>query len=48
MFSRLNGLTLDDMSIEQMETELGRPMLAAHTLSEVARQLAGHTANAAA
>jgi len=48
MFSRLNGLTLDDMSIEQLETELGRPMLAAHTLSEVARQLATSGTSAAA
>jgi NifB/MoaA-like Fe-S oxidoreductase len=48
MFSRLNGLTLDDMSIEQLEAELGRPMLAAHNLSEVARQLAALGASAAA
>ncbi|CAA9556328.1 MAG: hypothetical protein AVDCRST_MAG88-1141, partial [uncultured Thermomicrobiales bacterium] len=40
MFSRLNGLTLDDLSIEQLEVELGRPMLAAHNLSEVAGELA--------
>jgi len=40
MFSRLNGLTLDDMSIETLEAEIGRPMLAAHNLSEVARELA--------
>jgi NifB/MoaA-like Fe-S oxidoreductase len=47
MFSRLNGLTLDDMSIEQLEAELGRPLLAAHTMSEVARQLAAETSAAA-
>jgi NifB/MoaA-like Fe-S oxidoreductase len=48
MFSRLNGLTLDDRSIEELEAELGRPMLAAHTLSEVARDLAALGASAAA
>jgi NifB/MoaA-like Fe-S oxidoreductase len=47
MFSRLNGLTLDDMSIEQLEAELGRPLLAAHTISEVARQLAAEASAAA-
>jgi NifB/MoaA-like Fe-S oxidoreductase len=47
MFSRLNGLTLDDMSIEQLEAELGRPLLAAHTMSEVARQLAAGMSAAA-
>ena len=45
--SRLNGLTLDDMSIEQLEAELGRPLLAAHTMSEVARQLAAGMSAAA-
>ncbi len=48
MFSRLNGLTLDDMSIEQLEAELGRPMLAAHNLSEVANELAALGTSAAA
>ncbi|MGN6812392.1 MAG: DUF512 domain-containing protein [Thermomicrobiales bacterium] len=48
MFSRLNGLTLDDMSIEQLEAALGRPLLAAHKLSEVADQLAAHAARVAA
>ncbi len=48
MFSRLNGLTLDDMSVEQLEAELGRPLLAAHTMSEVARQLAALHASVAA
>ena len=48
MFSRLNGLTLDDMSIEQLEAELGRRMLAAHNLSEVARELAALGATVAA
>ncbi len=48
MFSRLNGMTLDDMSIEQLEAELGRRMLAAHNLSEVARDLAALGATVAA
>ena len=48
MFSRLNGLTLDDLSIEQLEAELGRPMLAAHTLSAVADELAALASSAAA
>lgn len=48
MFSRLNGLTLDDMSIEEMEAELGRPMLAGHTLSEIARALADRYSTVAA
>lgn len=39
MFSRLHGLTLDDMSVEDLEAALGRPMLAAHTLSQLADQL---------
>ena len=48
MFSRLNGLTLDDLSIEQLEAELGRPLLAAHDLSGVVRELAAIGASAAA
>ena len=48
MFSRLNGLTLDDMSIEQLEEALGRPMLAANRLGEVARELAALTTAGAA
>ena len=48
MFNRLNGLTLDDLSIEKLEAELGRPMLAAHNLSEVAGELAAFGASAAA
>ena len=48
MFSRLNGLTLDDMSIEQLEEALGRSMLAANQLGEVARELAALTATGAA
>lgn len=48
MFSRLNGLTLDDLSIETMEAELGRPMLAGHTLSDIARALTALSTRAAA
>jgi NifB/MoaA-like Fe-S oxidoreductase len=48
MFSRLNGMTLDDMSIEQLEAALGRRMLAAHNLSEVTRDLAALGTSAAA
>jgi NifB/MoaA-like Fe-S oxidoreductase len=48
MFSRLNGLTLDDLSIEQLEAELHRPLLAASNLSGVADELAAHRASAAA
>ncbi len=39
MFSRLNGLTLDDMSVEQLEEALGRRMLAAHTFSGLINEL---------
>lgn len=47
MFSRLNGLTLDDMSVEQLETELRRPILAGHTMSDLVRELSAQSSAAA-
>lgn len=48
MFSRLNGLTLDDLSIEQLEAVLDRPLIAAGTLSEAATELAALVGSRAA
>lgn len=48
MFSRLNGLTLDDLSIEQLEETLGRPLIAANDLTTVAGELASLSASHAA
>lgn len=48
MFSRLNGLTLDDMSIERLEETLGRQLIAANDLTSVAHELAQLSASRAA
>ena len=45
MISQRTGTLLDDMTIEEVETALGRPVIPAADLSNVARDLRGRTRN---